>query len=140
MSERPTGLTEGAGWEIGVSRTIPVDRDAAWAFLVSPQGLSLWLGDGVPVPLEQGMSYATSGGTVGEIRSVHVNDRVRLTWRPWGRSAAAIVQLAVVETASGCVVRLHSERLDSADEREAMRAYWRGVLDRLEHAMVADDA
>lgn len=134
MSERPVGLTKDAGWEIGVSRTLPVSLEEAWAFLLSPAGMSLWLGEGV-APLAKGASYETADGTSGEVRSLRPLDRVRLTWRPPGREEPATVQLALVAAASGCSVRFHTERLTSAEERERMRGHWREVLRRLKGAL-----
>lgn len=131
MTPRPTGLTKDAGWQIGVSRTLPVDCDAAWEFLLSPAGLSLWIGDGVRLPLEKGLTYRTVDGTTGEIRSLRPRDRIRLTWKPADRARDATIQLAVRPTASGCSVRFHTERLDSEHERTAMRSHWRAVLERL---------
>ena len=42
----PTGLTRGAGWEIGVSRTLPFSPEELWRLVTSPEGLALWLGPG----------------------------------------------------------------------------------------------
>ena len=139
MTTRPTGLTKDAGWQVGVSRTLPIEVAAAWDYLLSPAGLAHWLGDGVPTPLEKGITYKTTDGTTGQIRSLHPRDRVRLTWRPPGRRQDAIVQLVLQSTATGCSVRFHSDRLTSQREREAMRAHWRNVLDRLTIAISSDN-
>ena len=92
MTTRPTGLTKDAGWQVGVSRTLPIEVAAAWDYLLSPAGLAHWLGDGVPTPLEKGITYKTTDGTTGQIRSLHPRDRVRLTWRPPGRRQDAIAR------------------------------------------------
>jgi hypothetical protein len=47
----PVGLTKDAGWEIGVSRTLPVPLEAACEFLTSPGGAALWLGAAAAPPL-----------------------------------------------------------------------------------------
>lgn len=135
MTERPIGLTRDAGWQIGVSRTFPVDLEAAWEQLTSEAGIKLWLGGGVASPLTKGAHYQTRDGTTGEVRSVRPLDRLRLTWQPAGRDAPATVQLTVVESSSGCSVRFHAERLASEQEREHMRSHWRTVLDRLAGAL-----
>jgi uncharacterized protein YndB with AHSA1/START domain len=131
MSERPVGLTQGVGWEVGASRTFPLSVEAAWDLMVSPAGLAIWLGEGVRLPLAKGESYETEDRTVGEIRSVRPRDRVRLTWRPADRDQEATLQFALRETPTGCTIGFHAEHLVSAEDREAMRARLRGVLDRL---------
>ena len=134
MGERPVGLTRDAGWQIGVSRTLPVTAEEAWDLLTSPGGLALWLGQGLSAPAK-GARYRTADGTEGEFRSVRPGDRVRLTWRPRWREREAIVQVVLVATPTGCSVRFHSERLNSAAERERMREHWRDALDRIERAL-----
>ncbi len=132
MTERPVGLTRDAGWQIGVSRTFPIDLETAWKLLNSRMGLRLWLGEDVPSPLTKGARYRTKDRTRGEVRSVRPRDRMRLTWQPEGRAAPAIVQVVVTPSPRGCSVRFHTDHLASKDEREAMRAHWREVLSRLD--------
>jgi uncharacterized protein YndB with AHSA1/START domain len=137
MTERPVGLTKDAGWEVGASRTFPVTLEAGWDFLLSPAGLTLWLGEGLREPLAKGATYETDDGTIGQVRSLRPYDRVRLTWRPPGRADDATLQLALTEAAGGCSVRFHAERLASADERERMRKHLHDILDRLGEEMPA---
>ena len=132
MGESPVGKTRDVGWQIGVSRTIPVDLDRAWSFLTSTEGLEIWLGSGVASPLTKGQRYQTADGTSGEVRSVRARDRIRLTWQPKDRADDATVQIALMTAASGCTFRFHAERLYDEAEREAMRAHWRGVADAIE--------
>jgi uncharacterized protein YndB with AHSA1/START domain len=132
MSERPTGRTRDAGWQIGVSRTLPVDLDTAWGYLVSDAGVRRWLGTGVDTPLTPGVRYRTDEGTTGEVRSRRERNRIRLTWHPPERGDHATVQIALTPSAGGCTVRFHTERLHDADERERMRRHWRDVIAAIE--------
>ncbi len=128
----PVGLTRDAGWQVGVSRTLALDPDAAWALLLSPAGLAAWLGDDLAaLPAAKGERYAAAGGTTGELRSLRPGDRVRVTWQPPGRGAPATLQAVVRPAAGGASVRLHAERLDGPEEREALRARWRAALEEL---------
>ena len=113
----PTGLTQDAGWQVGVSRTLPIDLEAVWKLLISPAGLQLWLGE-TTAPLTNGSEYATKDGTSGEVRSLRPRDRVRLTWKPESREQPATIQVAVTPASRGTTVRFHTERLVSEDERE----------------------
>ncbi|WP_433401941.1 SRPBCC family protein [Streptomyces sp. CA-146814] len=123
----PTGLTQDAGWEIGVSRTIRQPPQAVWEFITGPEGVALWLGVEGPLPTEKGAAYRTAGGTEGEIRSYRPGDRVRLTY------GTSTVQVAVSPGSSDdrSVLRFHQERLVSAEEREERRTYWKSVMDRV---------
>ena len=136
MTERPTGLTKGVGWEIGVSRTVAFPLVDVWDFLTSPEGSAVWLGVGVQRLDEPGLDYHTSEGTSGEIRSFRPLDRVRLTWQPPGWAHESTVQFTVTAAAAGrTMLRFHQERLADAAEREQQRAHWRAVLDAVVTAL-----
>lgn len=135
MSGDQTGKTRDAGWQIGVSRTLPVSLDEAWAYLTSTDGIGVWLGAGVETPLAVGQAYRTDDGTTGEFRSVRDRDRVRLTWQPAGRPEPATVQIALTTAATGCTFRFHTERLAGPEERAAMRDHWRAVADTIEEQL-----
>lgn len=135
MSERPVGLTKDAGWEIGVSRTFPVSPEEAWEAIVSPAGVATWVGEGAELGSERGDGYEAADGTSGELRSLRPGDRIRLTRRLPGRDDEAIVQVVIRPAATGASVLFHTERLRDAEEREAMRAHWRAVLDDLEELL-----
>jgi uncharacterized protein YndB with AHSA1/START domain len=116
----PVGQTKDAGWEIGVSRTVPCSVDEAWSVLTSSAALRVWLGDD-RLPGDE------------RLRSLRPGDRVRLRWRPPGVDHDTTLQVAVSLSSSkrGAVVRFHQEHLAGPDEREAMRTRWRQVLDEL---------
>ncbi|WNF28883.1 SRPBCC domain-containing protein [Streptomyces sp. C11-1] len=124
----PTGLTQDAGWEIGVSRTIRRPLTAVWEFIVGPEGIALWLGIDGPLPTEKGAPYRTADGLGGELRSYRPGDRVRLTY------GTSTVQVAVTpgSSADRTVLSFHQERLASAEEREERRTYWKNAMDRAE--------
>ena len=101
----PVGRTSDAGWEIGVSRTVPVPLEEAWARIEYP---AAWLGE-----------------DADDVRSHRPLDRVRVGWR------GTIVQVALSPAKTGTTVRFHQERLADAEARERQRAHWSAVLDRL---------
>ena len=136
MNKRPVGRTRDAGWQIGVSRTIHVDIETAWNYLVSAEGLPTWLGEGIdPLAVAKGETYETVDGTSGEFRSVHKHDRIRLTWQPDERPDDATVQIALTPAKTGCTFHFHTERLHDNTEREAIRDHWRAIADAIDTAL-----
>jgi len=134
----PTGHTRDAGWQIGVSRTLPHPPEEVWELLTSPVGLSLWLGEGAEVTPERGTRWTATDGSHGEVRSFHPGDRIRVTCRPAGWDHETTVQVVVVPASDHrASVRFHQERLADGDERERQRTHWRDVMDRLEDALDA---
>jgi hypothetical protein len=101
----PVGKTKDAGWQIGVSRTVPLTPEEVWSRI---EDTAAWLGE----PAE-------------DVRSFRPLDRIRVGWK------GTIVQVAISRAKTGTTVVFHQERLAGADERERQRAHWSAVLDRL---------
>ena len=130
------GHTRDAGWQIGVSKTVDRPVEEVWDFLTSPDGVAIWLGEGVTVLPERGEGYRTAAGVRGETRSLRELERVRLTWRPPGWTHDTTLQLTVRATGPGRTsLRVHQERLADAAEREQQRRHWQGVVARLVAAL-----
>ncbi len=133
---RQVGLTRDAGWQIGVSKTIARPIDDVWDFLTSPEGMALWLGEGVTLLPERGAAYRTASGIHGEIRSFRGRDRIRLTWWPPGWSHDTTLQLTVRAAGEGRTrLVVHQERLADAVEREQQRRHWQGVVNAIVAAL-----
>ncbi|RSM47671.1 SRPBCC domain-containing protein [Amycolatopsis balhimycina DSM 5908] len=130
-----TGKTADVGWNIGVSRTLPYPAAMVWDFLVSREGVAVWLGPGAELPREAGAEYETANGTVGEIRSFVAGDRVRLTWRPSDWDHDSTVQVRLSGSGAKTTLRFHQEWLADAEEREEQRAYWQDVTERVVAAL-----
>jgi uncharacterized protein YndB with AHSA1/START domain len=132
------GQTKDVGWNIGVSRTVPHPVEHVWRLLTSRRGLRLWLGE-TELGSHKGDRYRTTDGTVGELRSFHENNRLRLTWRPPDWDHDTTVQVAL--TARGetrTVLRFHQEWLADAEEREQQRDHWRAVMDEVVAALATE--
>jgi uncharacterized protein YndB with AHSA1/START domain len=136
MRRAEVGHTRDAGWQIGVSKTVDHPAEAVWRFLTSPEGIAIWLGEGVTVLSEPGAGYETTAGVRGETRSFRELDRVRLTWWSPGWSHDTTVQLTVSAASAGKTrLGVHQERLAGAAERERQREHWRAVVAALVAAL-----
>ncbi|EMF56003.1 MULTISPECIES: SRPBCC domain-containing protein [Streptomyces] len=130
MTTRSTGLTRDAGWEVGVSRTLPQSPAAVWEFISGPRGLELWLGAGARLTPERGASYETAAGATGEVRGYRPGDRIRVTY------GDTTVQVAVSAAGGGrSVLVFHQERMAGPEERERQRAHWRRVIKQVAEAL-----
>ncbi|MBC2875465.1 MULTISPECIES: SRPBCC family protein [Streptomyces] len=127
----PTGLTKDAGWQIGVSRTLPHPAAVVWDFVAGSEGIALWLGPGAVLTPERGTPYRTTAGVTGEVRGYRPADRIRVT------HGTTTVQVALAPAADGArtTLRFHQEHLASAEERERRRAHWRRVMDQVATAL-----
>ncbi len=125
----PVGLTKDAGWQIGVSRTVPHAIDDVWQAVITNAGD--WLGPGATLPDQRGDQWAAADGSNGELRSRRERDRVRVTYRARGDTRETTVQVTVRATATGTVLRFHQERMLNAAERERRRAHWEHIIAQL---------
>lgn len=129
------GRTRDAGYQIGVSRTLPYPRERIWDLLTSPDGISLWLGSGAEIRPERGAEYRTEEGAVGETRGYRWAERIRLTYLPPGGERETTVQVALDAKGERTRLVFHQERLADGAERERQRERWRGVMDAVEDAL-----
>lgn len=128
----PTGLTADAGWQIGVSRTLPQPPDIVWDHLTGPAGPARWLGPGATLTFTPGARYRTDAGVTGEIRGYRPGERIRLTYGP------TTVQVTLTPAAGHRTrIRFHQERMSSAAQREQQRAHWQQVMEELAAALDA---
>jgi len=139
MSQGAVGRTRDAGWQIGVSKTIDHQVGAVWDFITSPEGVAIWLGEGVTVLSELGAGYETTAGVHGETRGFRELDRIRLTWQPSDWSHDTTLQLTVQSAGEGRTrLGVHQERLADAGEREHQRRHWQGVIAALAAALASN--
>lgn len=127
------GKTKDSGWQIGVSRTVPVERSDVWAFLLGP-GLPLWLGVDRLGPV--GSRYEGAHAT-GEVRSLTENVRVRVTHCLLEGRAETTVQIGLRQAKHGTTIVFHQERMTGPRERERAREHWKAVAEKIATTLTA---
>lgn len=132
QSERPTGLTQDVGFQIGVRRTLPIQFENAWQLLTSNEGLNIWLGSTAALDFSKGATYQLADGSRGEVRVFSPDSHLRITWQPEGWSSASTIQVRVMPKGNRTVIAFHQEHLSGAAEREVRRAHFKSALDELE--------
>ncbi|MFF7247402.1 SRPBCC domain-containing protein [Embleya sp. NPDC008237] len=137
MSET-TGRTQDAGYQIGVSKTLPYPVEQVWELITSAAGLALWLGEDVDLTPTRGAPYTTADGGTGEVRGWRELDRVRVTSRLPGWDHDTTVQVTTGASGPGrTVLRFHQEWLADPGERARQRTHWQGVMAAVERALAA---
>ncbi|MEU0938359.1 MULTISPECIES: SRPBCC domain-containing protein [unclassified Embleya] len=133
-----TGRTQDAGYQIGVSKTLPYPVEQVWELITSAAGLALWLGEDVDLTPTRGAPYRTADGSTGEVRGWRETDRIRVTSRVPDWDHDTTVQVAMSASGPGrTVLRFHQEWLSDAGERARQRTHWQGVMAAVERALAA---
>lgn len=132
IGRRALGEVAGGGFQIGVRRTLPVAPDEAWRRVLSAPGVAEWLGEPeAPVTWEAGSEFRLHGGATGSVRVHRPGSHVRLQLREPGGAGTSVIQVRVMEAATGSVVSFHQEQLPDAESRTLRRAHFSAALDRL---------
>ncbi|WP_261306133.1 SRPBCC domain-containing protein [Paenibacillus andongensis] len=132
-TNKPVGLTASVGFQIGVRRTLPFFQEETWELLTSTRGRKLWLGDAPSAQIVKGHKFATQEGTTGEFRVVKPQEQLRLSWQPAGFPNSSTLQIRLLPAASPgkTTISFHQEKLDTAEQREAMKVHWEEVISGL---------
>lgn len=131
MSERvdTVGKTADVGYQIGVRRTLVCGEEELWSLLLSPVGMTAWLGGAIE--LEDGYRYALDNGTTGQVRVYKPWSHIRLTWKPQGWARPSTIQVRVNAANRGTILSFHQEQLADVAARVAMKTHWEEVIARL---------
>jgi uncharacterized protein YndB with AHSA1/START domain len=132
LGRTPVGVTKDAGVQIGVRRTLAVNKENLWNYLISPRGLSLWIGNVSDFRLQKGFEFASAEGVSGQLTVVQPLHKLRMTWkRPeWERPSR--LQIYVLSANSGkTTVAIHQEILEDVYIRELMRRFWEETLQQI---------
>lgn len=131
--KRVLGETADAGFQIGVSKSIAVEPEKAWNYLISAAGRKLWLGEVDQLSLEKGAKGTTTAGLEYEIRSVQPGKMIRLRWQPAGFQDFTVLQLRTEKGKTGkTVIGFHHEKLAGAKMRTEMKKHWQEVLEQID--------
>ncbi|MCW3117023.1 MAG: ATPase [Chitinophagaceae bacterium] len=131
------GLTEDAGWQIGVRKTIPASFNEVWDFLFSDKGLSTWLGNTQKDALVINASYKTKEGTGGIVRLLTDHSHIRLTWKKKDWKNVSLLQLRIIPAKNKTTVSFHHEKLQDAQQRKEMKTHWDVVMEKISQQLIA---
>ncbi len=119
------------------SKTIPLRKPDAWAFLCSKEGMKIWLNPFAHFPFEKGRGFELDGGIFGEVRTVKKGERVRLTWTGEEWAKPSVVQLHVIaRPGEKSMVVIQREKIPSMAMRNELKLHWKNALDQFAKAAV----
>jgi uncharacterized protein YndB with AHSA1/START domain len=125
------GQTKEVGFQIGIRKTLPISFDIAWNFLLSEEGLEIWLGKISSEQFDLNRNYKTIEGIEGKVRVLEPNSHIRLTWKPKNWENISTLQIRVIKAKDGTTISIHQETLLDSNQREEMKEYWNIVIDML---------
>lgn len=129
---RVLGQNQKGRYAVTVTKTAPLSQKKLWNFLISEEGLNIWLKPMSPIVFKAKNSFEVPGEIYGEIRTLKAPTRARLTWIDQDWDKTTFVQLFLVSRKNNkCLFVFQHDNLMDARAKEKMRAYWKGVMDEL---------
>lgn len=134
-NDKPVGQTKSQGWQIGVSRTLPIGLEKAWEMMLDALELPPELLHPQQTDYNKGPALETKNKTALEIRSHEPYSLLRMKWQPKDWENSSTLQIRVRPAKTGTTISVHHEWLQDAEHREAMRLHWTDVLERLKSSI-----
>lgn len=135
-ANKPVGQTKSQGWQIGVSRTLPIHLEKAWEMILEALDLPPAMLQPQKADYGKGTTLETGNATLVEIRSHEPYSLLRLKWQPKDWESSSTLQIRVRPAKTGTTISVHHEWLQDAQHRESMRNYWTDVLERLKSSIL----
>jgi activator of HSP90 ATPase len=123
------------GFQLGVSKTFAISYDAMWEFLLSENGISVWLGEinfddfGVNKP------YLTKQGIEGKLNVFKPDSHLRLTWKPKHWQKFSIIEMRITNSKGRARIVFHHTNLYEVEQRIEMKKYWDNVILNIENKL-----
>lgn len=128
--ERQTGKTKDVGFQFGIRKSYSISLESAWDFLFSDNGINIWLGE-LNSELEIKEKFKTKNGIEGFVRVFKPYSHIRLNWKMDNWTNLSTVQIRVIGTNGKTTISIHQEKLLNSDQRNEMKEYWNGIIDRI---------
>lgn len=132
IGRRVTGQTQDSGFQVGISKTLPIRKEALWDIITSPKGFALIVGDETDAKNAINQNQTSKTGIEYRITTYEAYSHMRMQWRLPEWMDYSILQVRVIEQRSGnAALTFHQEKMASKKIREEMRQYWKDRFDRL---------
>jgi uncharacterized protein YndB with AHSA1/START domain len=125
------GQTKDAGFQIGIRRTFSISPEKAWDFLISDNGLKIWLGELISGDFPINQDYQTKEGLIGSLKVFKPFSHIRSTWKKNGWQNISTLQIRIITSKSGTTISFHQEKLIDDNQRSEMKKHWENMLTKL---------
>jgi uncharacterized protein YndB with AHSA1/START domain len=117
------------GFQVGVSKTLPLPATRIWDWLLSPAGLATWLNaDNIP---PQNAKFVTNDGIRCELRVLNQGSHLRMRWQPEEWEKPSTLQLRVTGKGEKATLTFHQENMPDEQARDKMKRHWKAVAESI---------
>jgi activator of HSP90 ATPase len=130
--KRIVGLTKSHGYQISISKTFNVSCAFMWDFILSEEGINIWLGKSDIEELEFNMPFKTVSGVEGKLKSFKPAVYFKFTWKAAVWTNNSNVEVRINNRKGKARLGILQSFMISLDQRTAQKAYWDEVMLKIE--------
>jgi activator of HSP90 ATPase len=119
------------GFQYSIRKTFQVSVDVLWEFILSEQGILVWLGTMDIADFELNKSFKTQEGIEGKITTFKPDCHFRMSWKPPHWDKPSIIELRITNNKGRAAIVIHQTRFFEFEKREEMKIYWSNVIERM---------
>lgn len=132
LGKRVDGQNAKGEYSTTATKSLSVSEKTAWKFLTSSEGLAMWLQPMSEFVLKPKQPFEIAGGIFGEVRTMLINRRLRLSWQDMEWNKITYVHLLIVPRPNQkCILAFQHEGLQTARQKTQMHQHWRKILEEV---------
>ncbi len=113
-------------------KTLPIEPEKAWRFLLSNEIVRIWLGATPPMALQPGAPFTLPDGAQVAVTVLKPGSHLRLRYQPPSYPRAAIIQVRIIPSGENTVFAFHQEQLPDRQARQDRKYHFQQALDDFE--------
>jgi uncharacterized protein YndB with AHSA1/START domain len=134
LYEAKNGVVEkdgrGKGFNICVTKTLPVPLEKVYEAWTQPELLSLWFGDDTKVDVTDGGTYSNADGDTGTFKRVRTKKDLRFTWENPAHQPS-MVDVVFTDKGGKTYLLVNLDRVQTRAEADGLRRAWGEAVERL---------
>ena len=128
-----TGKTKSAGFQVGVRKTLEIERNKLWTWLTDPSGFRYFIGEKIQNEVNPKTVGVTGNGLEYRVTTFQPGSHIRRRWKLPEWNDHSILQVRIIDAGSNrTTLAIHQEKLAGKKEREFMLSYWKSVMTDIE--------
>jgi activator of HSP90 ATPase len=136
MEKTNTNKEKDLGFQVSVSKIFPIGTKAMWEFLLSDEGIAIWIGDISVGNFELQNRFITKSGTEGKLTIFVPDCHLRFKWKPKHWQKQSTVELRVTNRKGRASIVFHQTGFFEIEKREEMRTFWKYVIEKINQSLI----
>jgi hypothetical protein len=107
-----------------------------WEFLLSEEGINIWLGQINMDDFEIQKPFVTKEGIEGKLTVFVPDCHLRIKWKPVNFDKALTVKLRVTNSKGKAKILFYNTGFYKMEELEILRSYWKLVISKMNTELI----